>query len=155
MRRVCGYDFLVVVAMLGLLLPGCGESKLPVFPVEGKVFYQGDPATGALIVFHPKGQTKGKDDQVVPRPSAVVAEDGSFALTTHKPRDGARAGEYLISIVWFKNANNSEGSLGERNSEPRAGSKDFLNNKYSFPDRSGLTASIKPGVNTLPTFELE
>ena len=78
--------------------------------------------------------------------------DGNFNLTTHVSGDGARAGDYRVSIVWFKNASEEEPGMGSK--ESRGGSKDALNGKYADPAKSGLTVTIDPGVNEIPTFDL-
>src|SRR4029079_18674285 len=63
-------------------------------PVRGQVSVNGDPAAGAVIVFHPDGGGL----QAVP-PTAVVARDGTFALATgDKP--GAAAGNYVVTVTW-------------------------------------------------------
>jgi hypothetical protein len=74
---------------LALLAAGCGESRKPVFPVQGKVLdAEGKPASGAKLIFHP---IDDKDPNAV-RPVGVADESGSFTLTSYNKGDGAPAG---------------------------------------------------------------
>ena len=45
----------LLVTSLLLLMPGCGEKRVPVFKVEGQVTFNGEPPVGAQVVFHPDG----------------------------------------------------------------------------------------------------
>ena len=148
---------LLGAGLFGLSSIGCGaNSKLPVYPVHGNVLRHGEPAEGALVIFHPLDKAKDVGEVVPPRPSGRVQSDGSFSLTTSQPNDGARAGDYQVSIVWFQEAaSQAAGGLGGRGSEPKAGAKDQLQGKYALPEQSGLTATITPGSNQLEPFELE
>ena len=139
-------------------LSGCGGSgAVPVYPVTGKVFYKGEPAEGALVVFYPVGHEKVSKEKVEPRPSGMVDGDGTFKLTTHENNDGARAGDYQISVVWFKGNvfEDQEPTFGGPGKEGTAGTKDVLNRKYAEPAKSGLKASVIAGRNELDPIELE
>lgn len=145
-------------ALFFATLSGCGsDSKVPVYPVTGKVFYKGEPAEGALVVFYPVGHEKVAKEKIEPRPSGMVDEEGAFKLTTHETNDGARAGDYQISIVWFKgNAlDDQEPTFGGPGKEGTAGTKDVLNRKYAEPSKSGLKALVVVGNNELDPIELE
>jgi hypothetical protein len=117
-------------------------------PVEGKVLYNGEPAVGAVVIFHPK-----EDDSITTlRPSGVVGEDGTFTLSTTKPGDGAATGEYLVTIVWPEQAKPGKPSFSM---EPPPEPPDRLNGRYADRAKSGLSAVVKPGKNRLPTFEIK
>jgi hypothetical protein len=80
-----------------LLLSGCGESRKPVFPVQGQLFdADGKPAAGAKLIFHPQDDT----DPNAARPVGVVDPSGAFSLTTYEKGDGAPAGNYAVTIEW-------------------------------------------------------
>ena len=144
---------LTAIVLVGTLSLGCGGAvEIPVYPTRGIVHYQGEPAEGALVVFHPLNHPKVDKELIPPRPSGLTDVDGNFSLTTHASSDGARAGDYRISIVWFKNAIEDEPGMGSK--ESRGGSKDALSGKYADPAKSGLTVTIDPGINELPAFEL-
>jgi len=147
---------LLIAVFLTCWCVGCGDnSKIPVYPVRGTVLYRGEPAEGALVIFHPVDQSKNLKESIPPRPSGLVDSDGAFVLTTHQPTDGGRAGDFQVSIVWFNEAVEKDGGLGLGDSEHGPKPKDKLNGKYADPKRSGLTATITAGKNDLEPFDLE
>lgn len=151
-------EFRGYIAATGILICfsflGCnGSAAPPVHPVSGTATYKGEPAEGALVVFHPLNHAKVDKEVIAPRPSGLVDSDGVFTLTTATENDGAREGDYRVSIVWFKGSTEDEAVLGGK--KPRAGGKDRLNGKYADPATSGLTATITSGPNQLPPFILD
>jgi hypothetical protein len=133
-------------ALMGFaLLVGC--SRGPRFnPVKGRVLWHGEPAAGARLIFHPLAETPG-----VPKPSALVDENGYFHVGTYAPNDGAPAGEYIVTIDWFDLA--SQTASADVGETPM--STDKLKGRYADPKRSSLHVTIKQGENTLPPFELK
>jgi hypothetical protein len=82
-----------------LLASGCSsEKRVPVFPVSGKVMFQGRPATGAQVVLHPVNSSESNDVA----PTATVQSDGSFEITAYESGDGAPQGDYVATVQWFK-----------------------------------------------------
>jgi hypothetical protein len=77
---------------------GCSEERVPVYPVSGKVTYKGQVPAGATVVLH---SLNGSDTNDV-APTGNVKDDGSFAITSYEPGDGAPQGEYVATIQWFK-----------------------------------------------------
>lgn len=145
-----------VVAMIIPTLYGCGgDTVIPVYPVTGKVLYQGSPPEGALVIFYPAGHPEVKGESFPPRPSGVVQADGSFSLTTLNPKDGARAGKYKVTVVWFKGSTSEEGGVGAGSNKARSGNGDALEGKYASPDLSGLTAEVTTGKNELTPYDLK
>jgi hypothetical protein len=132
----------VFAALLGV---SCGGG---LNPVRGKVLYQGEPARGAVVVFHPKNE----DSLTTLHPSGVVDGDGNFTLSTTQPADGAAAGDYLVTITWPEEAAPAKPALG---TEPPPEPADRLKGRYADRARSGLTALVKPGPNQLPPFEIK
>ncbi len=128
-----------------LLATSCGGG---LNPVEGKVLYNGEPATGAVVVFHPKTE----DSITTRRPSGVVDENGTFTLSTIKPGDGAAAGEYSVTIVWHEEAKPGKPTF---NTEPPPELPDRLKGRYADRAKSGLNAVVKPGKNQIPPFEIK
>jgi hypothetical protein len=150
--------FCLILSSL-IWLPGCGSSLYQ--PVQGKVLYQGEPAVGAMVIFHPVTD----DSLKAMRPSGQVAEDGTFFLTSEKSGDGASVGEYHVVVRWMVESNRTAnrapeaaglgGPGGEESGESRAMMVDKLGNRYSDPKTSGLRATVRSGVNDLPAFELK
>lgn len=138
---------LPLVCLCLVLSVGC-SAKVPNHnPVKGKVTFQKKPATGALIVFTPRGDNRPE----AIRASAYVADDGSYELETTFAK-GAPAGDYDVTIFWeLKQKEFKTGLGGEGES---AGGPDKLGGKYSTPGKSGLTATVKAGPNEIPSFDL-
>jgi hypothetical protein len=89
-----------LVALLPALtmLVGCGESRIEVVPVSGRVTFAGQPPAGAQIVLHPANTSNPSDVA----PSGRVGNDGSFTITAYEQGDGAPPGEYVATIQWYK-----------------------------------------------------
>ena len=126
---------------------GCSEGdadlKVPVFPVKGKVTFEGEPAAGAFVVFHPKTPPKPGDTPSSPR--ATVQPDGSFALTTASEGDGAPAGDYAVTVQWMKPVKQGKDVLPGPNVIPKA---------YTEPASTPLSASVRESENALEPFAI-
>lgn len=91
-------------AFLYLSLPmlvvtiGCGESRLEVNPVSGKVTYNGQVPVGAKVILH--AMKPSEEGSVAP--IGTVGSDGSFEISAYKKGDGAPPGEYVATIQWYK-----------------------------------------------------
>jgi hypothetical protein len=129
---------LVVVCLIPL---ACNHpATKEVYPVRGEVFFNGQPAKGALVHFHPV------DEEECAPAFAEVQEDGSFQLTTTDTFDGAEAGDYVVTINW----RDEEKVDGETISGP-----DRLGERYSRPATSKLKATVTAGENVVPRYDLE
>ena len=126
-----------------LLLAACGGDRVKVYPVRGGVFFRDRPAPGATVVFHPVAST----DPKAPRPSGVVAADGTFTLSTFALDDGAPAGDYVVAIVWLTPAPATATASAERGNR--------LPQVYADPKSSPLRATVKEGPNVLDPFKLK
>jgi hypothetical protein len=81
--------------LIVLMLAGCGPfGEASVYPVKGKVTFEGKPLVGGgSIAFVPLTPPTG-------RPAGgVIAEDGTYQLTTRRQGDGATAGEFRVVIT--------------------------------------------------------
>lgn len=139
------------LAVLGLLLAGCGKNNLG--QVTGTVTVGGKPITGGTIMFYPFGG-----------PGAVgeIKPDGTYTLTTFRPGDGAAIGQHKVAIHATRigpssimEAKSIEDEL--RTPGQTAGGKMLVPGKvtwlvpekYSLPEQSPLTAEVKAGQNTI------
>ena len=116
---------------------GCAPAEPPrlaVHPVRGKVLFQGRPAAGAWVIFHPKG-----GDLSSPRPRGKVNERGEFTLSTYEPNDGAPQGEYAVTIE-LRPVVNARGDVDV--------GANRLPAKYSSPGTTAVIASVQPGQTT-------
>ncbi len=76
-----------LVAVLALVLAGCGRRAVP---VQGVVTLDGEPLAGATVVFMPDGGGRPAN--------GYTAADGMFQLTTFQPNDGALPGTYRVLV---------------------------------------------------------
>lgn len=118
---------------LGTLLSfsGCGQNfkRLEVFPVKGKITYQGKAPEGAVVVLHPVGDS----DPNIPRPSAKVGSDGTFVVKTYDPGDGAPAGKYKVTVQLRKFEQKEEGLVAGPSLVPE---------KYASVDKTDLEVEV-------------
>jgi hypothetical protein len=129
------YGLLLVAPLLTV---GCSsEKKVPVFPVSGKISYEGQVPAGAQVVLHPQGHTLPPD--VVA--TGNVQPDGTFKIGVYDAADGAPAGDYVATVQWFKVVEQEGGGARGPNVIPE---------KYSKPDQSPLRISVKSGANEIP-----
>jgi hypothetical protein len=126
------------VLLLTVMAGGCSRQAptLEVHPVTGQVTYNGKPAAGAHVTFHPKVQQVAH-----PIPSAKVDSQGNFSLTTYRSEDGAPVGEYSVTIelrpVITKDG---EIELGPN----------ILPPQYSSPKTTKVVARVAEGANSVP-----
>ncbi|HEX8201053.1 MAG TPA: hypothetical protein VF590_11235 [Isosphaeraceae bacterium] len=125
-----------------LLVGGCGrdETHVPVFPVRGQVQFEGKPAPGALVVFHP---LEDAGDDI--RPTARVEPDGSFRLSTFDKDDGAPVGEYTVTVEWQK--------LVTKGADTEVG-PNVIPDRYAKAETSPLKATVGEAPNELPPLQL-
>ena len=126
------------VLLLAALAGGCSRQAptLEVHPVTGQVTYNGKPAAGAHVTFHPKVR-----EVAHPIPSAKVDPQGNFSLTTYRSEDGAPFGEYSVTVelrpVITKDG---EIELGPN----------ILPPQYSSPKTTKVVARVAEGANSVP-----
>ena len=111
-------------------------ARKPTQPARGKVLFEGEPVAGAQLVL--QSLDKG------PSADAITGADGTFVLSTYTADDGARAGEYAVTLVWRKPLYDASGKPG----------KNLLPARYARKDTSPLKVVIKSGKNDL-VFELQ
>jgi hypothetical protein len=126
---------------------GCSRSDGPaIYPVEGTVRVNGQPAAAALVTFHPLRGEAG-----AARPTGRVGEDGRFVLTTRAGGDGAPAGEYRVTVVWTR-AVAATKPVSDGDEVPV---RSLLPATYSNPESTPLRATVKPGANEPIVFEIK
>jgi hypothetical protein len=88
----------VVGLLVLLLVSGCSDGPLTkLAPATGRVVYKNQAVAAAEIYFNPDAQ-KGNQGELG---SALLAEDGSFSITTHHPkgpRTGVVPGAYKVTL---------------------------------------------------------
>jgi hypothetical protein len=130
------------LALLALAGSSCSKlSRRVCHPVEGKVFFQGQPAAGALVFFHPTGAHDPKDEYF--EPAGVVEADGRFRLMTYETEEGAPAGEYTVTVTWRQSGVKGDEEL-----------LDAWPQRYESAVTSGLRARVQDSPTQLEPFQL-
>ncbi len=115
-----------------------GPERLPVFPLTGTLVIEGQPAAGAAIVLYPE------DESISARPRASVGDDGTFAVTTYEPGDGAPPGEYKVTVEWRRPPDGHAGG-GDDLPPPNV-----LPAAYSNPRTTPLVVAVEETENDFP-----
>ncbi|VTS02846.1 Uncharacterized protein OS=Pirellula staleyi (strain ATCC 27377 / DSM 6068 / ICPB 4128) GN=Psta_4133 PE=4 SV=1 [Gemmata massiliana] len=107
----------------------------PVQPVSGRVLCGGQPAHGATVYLYPL------DDRRAERwpngyPRARVGPDGTFAIATDRPGDGAPVGRYAVLVRWPRGP-----ALATNDEDRRA---DRFNGRFLDPSRPVRAIDIGP-----------
>jgi hypothetical protein len=130
-----------LIAALGFACSACGH-KDNLYPVSGRVTYNGSPASGAVVFFH----RQGGDPRKGPTIMGIVREDGSFELVCGPLGKGAPPGAYEVLVQWRR-------VTGPGRRRPQTG-PDLLQGRYADPKRPRLHAVVKTETNRLAPFEL-
>jgi hypothetical protein len=147
----------VTSVALALGCAGCGNHA-GLSPVDGKVFYKGEPAAGARVYFH----RTDADGSHGPVPMGEVDHDGSFWLVSGDLGGGAAPGRYDVRVVWPEGPLRTHhadlakkvGKAAARGSKTELKADDRLNGRYTDPTHARLHAEVKSGSNHLEAFEL-
>lgn len=145
-------------SLVGAGLVGCSKSRLEgLVPAEGVVTLNGEPVSGATVMFAPKklDPTRSKGSA-----QAVTDADGKFKMTTLDPGDGVFPGEYYVTVT----KDRFEGGLTReearvRRDNPETGTSLIreLPDQYADINSSGLdrTVSDKGDKNIVLALEGE
>ncbi len=138
-------SFVLSSLLFAVGLAGCGEAAKPweiVVPAKGTVTFDGKPVDGAELTLTPVSA----EVPATVRPSAKSGADGTFTLGTYGTDDGAPAGEYKVSAVWFKLVNSGGSMVRGDNALPA---------KYANPDTSGISVVIGDSETAIPAIDLK
>ncbi len=134
-----GVPVLAVLAALGPV--GCAKKRpgeVPVYPVQGRVTYNGEPMPYAVVTFFPVGWPFAQ----ALKPRATADADGYYELTTYELTDGAPEGEY--GVILYVPPTPPEPYALEVPNPP-----DRLKNAYLDPAKSKLRYTVRPEPNTI------
>ena len=136
--------FACLVSVLVSTCASCSKqnNQEPVYPVVGKVTYNGSPASGAVVYFRRKSDIASKAPTIV----GIVQNDGSFEMVSGPLGIGAPAGDYDVLIEWKR-------VTGPGHRRPQAG-PDLLQGRFADATHARFHAKIEAGPNKLPTFEV-
>ena len=139
----------LALVFVALLVCGCGDGRVPVYPITGKVEYEGKPAPFATVIFHPQNAPIANDAL---SPRATTALDGTFALSTYGVRDGAPEGDYRVTVSWQV----PEGRIDPNELDPDVmqDSPERIPKKYTRPNSTPIRLAITSDMRQLETFKL-
>ncbi len=137
--------------------------------VTGKVMCNGQPAAGAVLVFHRQAGAEAPPASASAMiPSATVQEDGSFRVESHPLGYGAAPGKYAVLVRWPDDPTAASGSEPSKTTKIKGKTvvlaksdkgigegRDRLNGRYMDSRKPLLQAEVKAGSNDLGTLELE
>lgn len=137
---------LVLIALVGTAIIGCGSSGPEMAPVTGVVTLDGAPVADAAVMFMPEGGG---------RPATGVTDaEGKFALETAEPGDGALIGKHKVTVTGVKvtGMQATEDGLSGVVDPSQIKEEWFVPQKYSKPETSGLTQEV---TGDMPPVELK
>lgn len=85
----------ICLALIALVMTGCGKEQAELVPVTGVVTIKGAPAADILVRFMPDGM----EDNAGPSSYGVTNEQGEFSLTCDDGRVGAVPGNHVVTFV--------------------------------------------------------
>ena len=130
MRRVTA--LFLVLACLGVCLPGCSGSKLN--PVQGQVTWEGQPLEEGTITFRP---ADGKG----PSAEAPIVK-GQYSVNV-KP------GDKKVAIQGYQVEGQRRASELDPNSPIVPNRKQIIPPRFSDRDKTELTRKVDPGAGKL------
>jgi hypothetical protein len=159
------------IAALAWLCVSCSGTAEGLSPAYGKILCNGQPAAGAVLVFHRERGGEGVPANVASViPSAVAGDDGSFTVESQPIGYGAAPGKYKVLVQWPEG---SDGTGARSSSKTTiasvAGKKvavtkrkkldpiapDRLKGRYMDSSKPQFHAEVKAGSTDLGTFDLE
>lgn len=159
---MCSLYHRLAIAVVVLSFLGCGggapkgSPRESVFPVSGKVMYNGQPVANADVTFscdEKKISAFGRTD-----------EKGVFKLTTYAPNDGAVAGKHTIVVTKIETvtasnlaSDNDAAYVPPTNNEstdPKP-PKNVIPAKYGDLKQTDLFATVTEGSNPEVVLELK
>jgi hypothetical protein len=133
--------FMTLLLLLFSLACSACQKGVETYPVTGQILVGDQPASFAVVTFHPVNAPKE-----APRPVATTDKEGKFKLTTFKEGDGAPPGQYQVTVTWrlVTQPDGDEGSAVNQ-----------LPDRYAQAKTSNLTATVGSGTNALEPFRLD
>ena len=138
------FSALILAGVLGCCAVGCSDSGPPratTYPVSTTITFQGKPIPGAFVALHPK--TPLGD---VPTPRANIGKEGELKVTTYDTADGAPAGEYVVTVEWYKPIKQGGDVVAGPNVIPR---------KYASPKTSPVVIKVAEGTTEFPPIQIK
>ncbi len=136
-------NWMFVVALFAIA--GCSDGKSLV-SVNGKVHVKGQPAAGAIVLFHPESDSAGLTA------SGVADVSGIYTLSSGLDK-GIAPGKYIVTVTW---PDPTVQTTPEQMMQGMiADAPDLLEGAYATRTVSKLRAEVPTTSGEIPTFELE
>jgi hypothetical protein len=129
-----------LTAFLSLACASC-SNRIKIYPVSGKVTYEGRPAAGAAVFFHRHGGDTLNDPMIM----GIVMQDGFFEVACGSLGKGAPVGEYDVLVEWKPRITPNGG-------QDRTADK--LMGRFADLNHPVLHAKVEAEANQLPPFDL-
>lgn len=88
------------VLLCVLVIAGCNGSPYPIAPTRGVVTIDDKPVPGGKVMFAPIAQGNAETGKPA---FGEIQPDGTFELSTFRPKDGAIVGEHWATLIGTKN----------------------------------------------------
>jgi hypothetical protein len=137
--------------LLVVVASGCG-SGVSVYPVEGKVLYNGKPMKGGgVISLVPLGAQEGK------AAGGEIDDAGNYKLTTYSSGDGSMAGEFRVIIMQVTEREPDATQDGQKTAQAlqAVAPADRIPMLYADPLNSPLRATVEAKSKNEIDFELK
>lgn len=133
----------IAVVILICMAPGC-SNRPPMGQVKGTVTLDGRPLTKGSLTFEAPGL----------RPATARVENGQIVeATTYDLGDGVPVGSHKVAAS--ATADVADAAPGANPGDAKAPKLNYMSGnsliptRYNDPGKSGLTAEVKKGANTL------
>lgn len=141
---------LLAVAVLSLLLAGCGTKELPRGPVRGRITIGGQPVAGATVTFESKSVGVAQ--------TATTNDDGRYEFESYNAA-GLPAGSYKVSVSTGRFMQPGEEiprlDPSKKITAPPKPKTTTMPDKYAKGESSGLIADVNAGQNSPFDFDLK
>ena len=127
----------IVMPVLALTLASCSGTGEGLTSVTGKVVCDGQPAAGAILLFHRQAGEPAPPPSVAGIiPSATVGDDGSFIVETAALGRGAAPGKYNVLVQWPESDDSVAAEAGGKTKRRESGAS-----RSSWPSTTSSTGS--------------
>lgn len=137
---------MAAVLALAATCYACSDStdhRITVFPVSGKVLFNGQPAAGAQVLLFPKGHALPDGSAA----TGIVKDDGTFQASIYSDGSGVPPGEYVVTVQWFKLVQTDGGAGRGPNVIPA---------RYGDPEKSPVKVTVaESGQTTIEPIEIK
>ncbi len=142
-----------------IILPACSdaiEDHPPLYPVKGKVIFDGKPMTGGTIIFEYSGDGPDAPKGAGGGPFRVTSKitDGAFSLIGYAGAEGMPAGNYKVGISATQ-GRSEDNLFGREVVLPKKGKAAGSLRQYADPKTSGLTSQVYKDKPNEPVFDLK